>query len=224
MSMQRYSSKRNYKSKYRRQKKAIASSRYTTYSNAASQMWNDIKYLKNLINVEFKLYDNNTSAQVLSTTAFEVTLNNIVQGDGNNSRDGNSMRVKSLQCDGSIVRGSVDANVRLLWCIDLQPTSGAPTYASLFNTIAGDTTVGLRNLDNRGRYVILKDKTYHLTSNSPNLQIHYYRKLDLKTIYAGTTAAYSDVHKNGLFFVAVANVAANGPILNCKNRIRFIDN
>lgn len=224
MSMQRYSTKRNYKSKYRRQKKAIANSRYTTYSNAASQLWNDVKYLKNLINVEFKFYDTNTSGEVLTTTAYVTTLNNIVQGDSDDSRDGQSMRMKSVQCDGTIARGSVDCNVKLLWVLDLQPPLGAPVYSTMFASVAGDITASLRNLDNRSRFIILKEQQFYLTSNNPHRIINYYRKLDAKVFYSDATATYTSVRKNGLFMMAICNQATNGPTLNCKNRIRFIDN
>lgn len=198
--------------------------RGAVYGAAAGQLWKDVKMLKNLVNVEFKVYDTNTSAEVLTSTGFFVGLNNISQGDTVNSRDGNSMRMKSLQCDGSLVRGSVDANVNLVWILDLQPTNGIPTLSTVFDTVAGDVTCSLRNLSNRSRFMILKEERVFLTSNNPHYLIDYYRKLDAKVFFSDATSTYTSVRKNGLFFLAYTSVAANGPTLNCKNRIRFIDN
>lgn len=207
---------------YRRRRRAPG--RMAVYSAAGSQLWRDVQKLKNFVNVEFKFVDNNTSGQVLSTTEFVQTLNNIAQGDSDDTRDGQAMRMKSIQCDGTIVRGSVDANVKLFWLLDLMPPLGPPAYTSIMNTVAGDITASLRNLDNRSRFVILREKQLYLTADRPHYTVNYYRRLDAKVFYSDATANYASVRKNGLVFLAVSNVAASGPTLNCKNRIRYIDN
>jgi len=219
--------RKNNRRQYRRARKPMT--RGAIYGRAASQLYSDVKKLKNLINVEFKWHDVH-AAHDMHTTGVITPLNFINQGDGSQLRDGDQFRIKSIEIDGRVKLDPVGgpAVCRYLLVIDTDPGGVSFNISDLLHTSAGSpVTSAARNLDNRNRFVILKD---FRTTVQPNgrevVPIKYYRKLDLKTLFNNATASFSSLKNHGLYLVTFSDIGSgsNPPDIDVNCRVRYVDN
>lgn len=196
----------------------------TLWTSNYYQLQRDVKNLKNFINVEFKYKDTELSVNPSASGAFYL-LNGLQTGDNVINRDGRLVRIKSCQAKYKLTMNASATNttVRFLWFIDKQANQSTPTGSDLFINV---NTQGLKNLNNRKRFVFLKDQTISLSSNSlTEKRFNYYRKLDMKTVYdAGDAGTIADITTNALYLYVISDEAVNTPSLELYNRIRFIDN
>lgn len=218
--------RRNYaNSKKRRYYRKPPPTRGEIYGKAGSQLYKDVMTLKNLINVEFKVKDT-TFADSVTTSSNITLLNGLTTGDDISNRDGRQVRFKSFQIKGSLdinAAGS-DAIVRMILFIDKAPHG---TTVSPHTLLINPATInGLRSLQNRKRFVILRDKTFALSINGVRTR-HFdmYVPLDMKTIYnASSAGTIADMDANALYIMLVSDTAAANPTFNAEARLRFIDN
>lgn len=211
---------------YRRRRRAP--SRMAIYSAAGSQLWRDVQKLKNFVNVEFKYIDNATNG-IATSTLTSFLLNGVPEGDDQSSREGDSIRFKSIQLNANLSYVNATSNVRMIIFIDTQPRAGAPVMADVITGTGVGATTGLRNLDNRSRFVILKDKTWMV--NNTTLSTHpikWYRKLDMKSYYTTAAATSTSIQSHALWMFLVSDIpiasAANAPVFDGICRLRYIDN
>ncbi len=195
-----------------------------TYGNVLDKVVNDVYRLKGLINVEFKTNDLAASA-TLTTTPLIAVLNSISTGDQFNTRDGRKVRWKSVQVNLEITMHATPINdmVRIMIVIDKQPNEIGLVIGDLLDTT---TICSFRNLDQRKRFVILRDDVITLSVGGGTVKYwNYYRKIDMITIYddsdAGTIA---DISTNAMWLVMFSTEATNGPTVSRCTRMRFIDN
>lgn len=213
------------KSAYRKAKRRGAR-RGKIYGAAGAQLWKDVKMLKSLINVEFKVRDTvNTISAPLAGTL--VLLNGLQKGDDYNNRDGRQVRWKSLQMylRSSLNVSATQSTMRVILFIDKQSSETAPTAASLLDTTTAGVVDAFRNLSNRKRYVVLYDKRVQLNTDFPEKVTKWYKKLDMKTVFddsdAGTVA---DITTNSVYALFCSDEATNTPGVIYNFRMRFIDN
>lgn len=226
--------RRNYRRNYRRRSyRPRPRPRGAIYGAAARQLVKDVSTLKNMINVEFKHTD--TDVDFTSATGGTMTLlNQIPQGDGAGSRDGESCRIKSLEyaehfnqplpAGGGVQSRSL---LRRIIFIDLDPIGTTPDVSDLLNTNVAAPIIALRNLANRHRFLILKDTTYRLDeSDHPDVRVHKYRKMDLKVLYSGTTGDISQIRNNALYVCHLTDQTNEDfePNVLGTYRLRYIDN
>lgn len=199
--------------------------RYQVYSAAGSQLWKDVKMLKNLINTEFKFFDT-TVTSTATTTPVVQEINVVASGDSPQQFDGMQYRMKSLHASVNLKQGSTPAPaiVKMWWIIDIDCLGGTPLFTDIFTfPIAGQPTVVHRNLGNKTRFLILKEMTCVISPNGDaHAQESYYRKLDAKVQYDATGAVQR--HNRLLFVYCSDQAGASAPIISAFNRIRFIDN
>lgn len=200
-------------------------SRLDVYKSAGSQLYKDVSMLKNLINVEFKSNEVTLADVAATNTGIIQLLNGLQKGDNINSREGRVVRWKSVQCLMKITMDSgVSASIfRCLIVIDKQPNQTTLTMSQL---LGASTVTSLKNLDNRKRFVILKDELITLSSDKPEAMINYYRKIDMKTIYdASDSGNIADISTNAIYCVFLSDqTAALEPLVDATFRLRFIDN
>lgn len=224
-----------YKKQYRnnrrrRYQRKAPPGRMQVYGAAGKQLWNDVQKLKNLINVEFKYHDTQTSTSTVSTSGTIVPLNLVTQGDGSGSRDGDQFRMKSIELSGAVENNSAVTTVtfvRIDVVLDTDPDGAAsPTLSDIYDTTGSvPYYYALRNLENRSRYVILKTFKFNLSpSGNEGDNMHWYKELDLKTLFAAGTATVAGCKKNLMFLVISSDKISNYPTVNIKSRIRFVDN
>lgn len=212
-----------YKTKYGKRN----AGRWNIYGRAGKQLAKDVWTLKNLINVEFKSSDIYNSTQTAPLAGALVLVNHLTKGDDYNNRDGRQVRFKSLFLNGRVIMhaSATHTAVRMVVFIDKQPNGVVPTATDVLSTATTNLIDAFRNLNNRKRFVILKDARYTLNTDYPEKQIKYYKKLDMKTIYDdGDAGTIADITTNALYVMWISDEGTWVPDVRVPARLRFIDN
>jgi len=151
--------------------------------------------------------------------------------------------MRSLQIRGIIYPTDDDVGsiiCRYVIVYDKQSNGVAPTWANVISSqdIAGtvvSTVYSMVNLDNRDRFVIIRDKTLVMGksvstatqaySTATSIIVKDYIKLKLPTIFnAGTAGTIGDITSGALYIFAIANqAAASGVTMTFTTRLRFDD-
>lgn len=223
-----YRKKVGYRKRFRR--KAMRYGRVALkYGPTAVKLASDVYRLKNLINVEFKYAQANSSSTPSTAAATLLLLNGLTKGDDSTDREGRQIRMKSVQYNvRSLINGAATATlVRVMLVLDTQPNAAAPTIANILETTGGLYVDAFRNLSNRKRFIILKDDKQVLDSDDQYNNIDCYKQFNpgFKTVYnSGNAGTIADITTNALYLVAISDEATNTPSVNMYYRIRFIDN
>lgn len=200
-------------------------SRWTTYGKAATQLYNDVATLKNLINTEFKAIDTTVSSSSISTSATAWLLNGATKGDDLNTREGRQFRMKSIQYHIACTMNAAASHtsVRLVLVLDKQANAAAPAFSDIFSVAS---TRGLRDLDGRKRFWIIKDQTIDLSiTGQQERNLKFYRQFDIKTIFnSGNAGTIADIDTNSLYLFIISDEATNQASVSGFARLRYIDN
>jgi len=178
---------------------------------------------------EFKSVD--VTATAAATTASAVTLlDGIARGDEINERIGREVTLRSIQISGvSYVTPAtgIDQNHRVLIVYDRQTNAAALTAAQVLSAVS---CYAPRNLENRKRFKILFDRTWHLNASAePNSQriFKFYRRLAHPvTFNAGDAGTVADIVTGSLYMVTLGSAApgaTSGEVL-VSSRLRYTDN
>lgn len=191
---------------------------------------------------EVKYLDTNlaTGVTVCDTTGSVTCLNLLAQGDDNTNRQGRVIQPKSIRVRGLIqpIDSNIGANLSrciLVW--DNNPNSA--TIATITNILASSTSFAHPNLDNRGRFTILRDDSYPMGESSDTATVarasypscyylDWYVKLKGRVppcVYSGTTATIGSISQGALLFVTIGDETINnGGLFAGISRLRFEDN
>jgi len=185
---------------------------------------------------ELKYTDLASATYACDTTGSVTALNLTAVGDDNTTRDGRQIVVTSAHIRGFIAPVDDITNDNLSrWLLvwDKQPNSG--TIAAITDILVASTATSSTNLNNRERFVILRDKQYAVgktlntatqaVSNCPNMyEVNEYVKINARTTYSGTTAAIGSVATGALLMVTIGTATAGtGGLLTACTRVRFTD-
>jgi len=187
--------------------------------------------------MEMKTIDTVQTATTFTTAGTTVLLNGAAAGTDFTSRIGRKIKVMSVQFRGSISPGTLDNNCRVIIFYDKQPNGGGlPAVADLIlnhSAGAGSTATDFMNLNNRDRFMILKDMVVPVgristtatqaVAGSPSQHaVNIYKKVTLETIYNATGATAAEIATGLIGVLFISTVAGSGGIL-WSSRIRFID-
>jgi len=217
---------RSYKRKYpsrrrypRRKATNYISSAKNAYSVAMSA-WKMAKYLKGLLNVEFKRYDVSSFsgfAQAPSTT----TLASVGQGDAVNNRSGNSIRLKHLTVRGFVTKNVAASDTHCRILIVLCKDDTTPALSDILqSTAAGTAIASPYNPDMYGKIKVLYDQKMDVDTTNPSRNVNCSVALNLKQRYDGTAA--NDYQSNIHMFLLTND--ANVPSLTGYSRVTYLDN
>lgn len=181
-----------------------------------------------LVNVERKYVDYNVTAQAISNAGVVLYLSGIVQGDTATSRDGDSIRSKSLfhRCEFLTTAGT-PAVVRCLVFVDTQNAGALPAVTDVLQTASRLSPLSMTNSK---RFIVLQDELIDLnnpvTAAGMYKTMKFYKKTDFHIKYRDTTSSVTGANNNGIFCLYISNIAAGAttPSVSFSNRIRFIDN
>lgn len=194
---------------------------------AARNLWYDIKKLKNMVNAEFKsvtAIDNTTHTP--TTTPSRLLLNPLGRGDDINQRHGRVVRARSIEIDGHVTINSAATNTRLrvVLLLDTHPDGATPAYSDVFQHAS--SVVAIRNLDNRRRFVILRDFLIQLNDSTRDMsRVKLYRRLNFHQIFDDSNAGdITDIKHNALYLFLISDEATNSPSVHLTTRYRFVDN
>jgi len=221
-----YGRRRTYRRRsYRRRRRAPT--RGAVYGRAASQLWKDVKTLKNFVNTEFKNTQGYLNSTV-NTSGQMILMNGLASGDNETNREGDAVRFKSIQITARYGLGSapVPSVVRAIVFIDLQTDSATPLISDLLDLATASPVTALRSLNHRRRFLILKDKTYPMSPNGREVaMMEWYRKIDVKTFYTSTASLIADIQAMPIYLLLVADQSStNSPTVDLFYRLRYIDN
>lgn len=228
----------------RREPKSAMQKRLRYYYKGGRQLYRDVSLLKSMINTELKFKDQLAGAISIgntSATATYVLINGLSRGSTASQRDGNSIKVSSVQmhlrCNLNVTGVSANTlennTIRFCLVLDKSPQTLAPTVSggtpqSIF---LSDVTYSFRDLNNRSKFTILKEWRVNLTADGrDSATIKYYKKFkNLHTIYnASTNGDITDINSNALWLIVYGSsglvTAPNDTVLNYGIRMRYYDN
>lgn len=195
--------------------------------------------------LEIHWFDVDNTTQALNTSGTVTFLNNVPIGTEGSQRTGDSIRLLSLEAYINIAKtGNVGAaggeNMRMLIVYDKQPVPGStPSISAILENSTGTTTAkGWKNLDNRDRFVILRDFRWSVVSSlaataatialqgmneATPTNVHPYIKLKgIPTIFERGAA---NIHTGAIYCVSLGDVAAGTEcyVAAITSRLRFTD-
>lgn len=175
--------------------------------------------LASLLNVEYKKVDVAMSLTPDTTGAVQH-ISGITQGDGASNRDGNQVKMKSLQVRATIARhaSATGTFVRLAIVKDTDNQGADPTCADILESVA---VTAFTSYNNRRRFIIIKEWIIDLGDRT-TATIEWYKKLTMKLNFSDTAA--TDTTDNHLYLMHLSNEATNKPTVIIKTRIRYLDN
>jgi len=205
----------------------IAGARYTAGRFRKPVSYKTVKKLINK-NVEYKFKD--TTVVDTDIAATLRLLNGMQQGDTPSARDGRKITVKSIEIDG-LVKAVDEPNMsRHMLVYDKQANGAAPVVTDILDS---SSVYGLRNLDNRSRFIILWDYKIPLpmgereVNNREYRKLKYYKRHNLQTIYnSGNAGTIADISTGALYYLSISDTvltAGAEPEESIQIRIRFTD-
>lgn len=178
--------------------------------------------------------DSGAFNSALDQTGAVTLLNAVATGTDFTNRIGRKVCWKSVLIQGHT---SPTANIaagcygRIMIIYDSQPNGALPSATDVLLSNAPNSPM---NLNNRDRFKILWDKrvtagAYNVTASTAVAdrtvtEVRKYKKINLETIFDGTTAAIADIQSGSIFMLTTGSATAgNGLTLNCTVRMRFND-
>lgn len=203
----------------------------------AKQAWRGVKYMKQLINVEKKFFDNAVDTFTPAITGQVLNLSSIAQGNDYNNRDGISVLLQSMLLRLTISASGIACDsLRMLIFQDNDQRGTDPVTADLFE----DTTNGLRLSNSpllhtvNKRFNVLMDQRIpiggiQLTATQAAAigpaykHIKKFKKFkDSHIKFTGTTGADAGQYE-GALYIYLQTITANCFVsYNC--RLRYTDN
>lgn len=215
-------SKRRYQKRRRRRRPARGGGYLGTASRALAVAYG----VKRLLNVEKKYIDSTpgSGGVSVSSSGTVTLLNGCAQGDTDQTRDGNQMKMTSMSLRGYVTNHPSAANtsVRMMILIKKSNDGAAPVPNLVLDSLSPNS---LYNRDHIHRYKVLSDKRYVLNSAArTNIQFTLNIPMDEKVRYDGTTASVADIDKSGLYILLISDQSTNTPIFYYNARVNYVDN
>lgn len=188
------------------------------------------------ISFEKKFVDVAPAAYVADTTGTVTALNLTALGTDFNNRIGRKILMKYVYITGilkPVDTSTVPAYCRILIVYDNQPNGALPAMTDLLVTA---NSIDQLNLNNKDRFKILADKRYAIGGVSDTatqsfsmaptvVPVKIFRRLNMETIYGGTTAAITAINSGALLMFTIGDVAAaTGGSFALSTRVRYTDN
>lgn len=182
------------------------------------------KYVRSLVNVEYKNIDFGSTAAISSTATYSDAITDVAQGDDQTNRSGRTIKLTSIEVrHGLAIHASATQSaVRIIFGIDHDPTGVTATAGDLISDTASINS--LRTITaSQGRFTVLLDRIYDMSNaGTRNINYKWFHKLGHHNFYNGTAAASNG--KGRLFMLLISNEATNTVAQDLKIRVKFIDN
>ncbi len=208
------------------------------------------------LGIELKFYDTSLIAAALTAPtdasggehnpSATISLNTVVQGDGESNRDGRQISMRKISIQGTIrvpaqinVTASDEGSLIYIALVhDSQTNAALLNSEDVFkNPGANSATAAnpFRNLQFTKRFRVLAHRTIVMQNPSQvwdgtNIEVNglvrkFSMHVDLKgmvTNYSNTTETIANITDNGLNIVAYASNTQLAPVLNYNARLRFV--
>lgn len=183
------------------------------------------KIAMSLLNVELKHFDQlDNSLSTAGGTWLVQNCFDIAQGNTDETRNGEKLRVKSLQIKALITKNTNAVQTLFKLVVVKIPTSHSDTapQTQVFKT---QYINSFRNMEYTKKFQVIYTKTISLTAITPRKQIEKYLKLDIPVSYTSSSANSVEANQYVIMITSDNNPAASlAPIISLNTRVRYIDN
>lgn len=210
---------------------------YTTYGATkflAKKAYNMALKVAGIVNAEKKTYDNDLSFSP-STTGTISLITAIGQGDGDNTRDGNSIALKSSLHNWLVswnTAGSTSSMIRLIIFRNIDDDTGQ--FPAVSDLLVTANTRSPLNIQHASRFRILMDQKFSRDTNINTINGSFFHKYFTKKDYQGNKTVQehckwydstgTHTTTGHLYALCLSSETANLPTVNLYNRVRFFDN
>lgn len=202
--------------------------RYAGYAATAYRAYRLASSVASMVNAETKKQDTDIAFPTTETGSI-LNLVGIAQGDDDNQRNGNSIKLKRITIKGTIAHDngtSVKPGVVKLWIIrdKQQQADTSPTYTEVFDE---NSIHPFLNPDNVGRFQILASRTINLSDTSI-LKKTFSVSVPFKNLHVRYNgSATSDIQRNGIYMLYISSnnsAGGSGPYFQGQSRVYYYDN
>lgn len=192
--------------------------------NLANKTANVVNQMSNLINSEEKSFGLANSLSVLSS-GHVIPINAIPQGDTGVTRNGIRVLMKNIYIKFYITNDAEstipDPITRVSLVYDKE--AGASSYNDLYVA----SVLGMKNLDNTERFVVLSDNTYKLTDmgyDASTNVITIFKKLNCHVDFDDDNS--TTITTGGLYLYVITNStdATHHPTFFYQTKLTYYDN
>lgn len=204
---------------------AGARKRYRVYKPAAMQLYRDVKYLKDVINIEYKAHDTSI-ASTPGTGGDIINMCLITQGDDFSERVGRSIKMHSLKLRMvNTVGGATSATYRLILFKTRQNQASAPAVSEVLRTTPYVYSPYLKYSSNQESFTILWDQTFQFDALNKGVA-HLEKEFPLGTHckFNGTSNTEASCGVGAVYLMLVSNATStNEPSLDGIARLVYTD-
>ena len=196
------------------------------YAGPVGRIAKTVSMIASMVNSEVKYVDNaGAYTSVPNTGAVIATYTTMAQGLGDQARNGNSIKGKSISGKMYINKASTVAStgIRLMWILDKECDGSIPSLSQILDNV---DIVSSINKDYSKRYVILRDKLVALNDGGGQSRFQkFYFPTDFHVHFDGPTSAITDAKENQVFLFAVSDQPlASAPLVYHFGRFNYYDN
>lgn len=186
------------------------------------------KYLKSIVNVEYKNHDVVATSASRATGPTIINCTSIAQGDTEFTRDGAQCKITSLNFKYHIEAhaSAAETLVRVMVILDKQTNQAQyQPLDVLSDDTVNDSIVAPRNRDNLARFTILYDKVHAYSSAGRTVSYHkFYKKLQTQIRFDNPAANINSNVVNSISIMVMSNQPTNSPLMTHNLRLLFVDN
>jgi len=199
-------------------------SKFTPQSaySMAVQAAKDIWYIKGLVNSEM-LHNQSLGATTIPSTGVMTLLNGMAQNDTSSGRTGNSILMRNchLRLGFEQNAAAILTTYRIILLWDTQQVGDTnPSVTDVLETASPYSPLATASA---GRFKVLKSWFFTTDDNKAQTKlITHYADFRTHTRYNGT--ANTDIQKNGLYLLAIADQAVNVPTYKYSWKVGYHDN
>jgi len=189
---------------------------------------------------ELKAVDVSAAPGGVTSTGAAYLLNGIARGDDITERNGRQVTMKTIEVNAVFqpttpALDSVPTCVRMMIIYDRQANAAALTPAQVLGTVGdGNAVIRPKNLENRERFLILRDMKFGLSSGeaedfraAPKI-VKFYQGVNLPvTFNAGDAGTIADIITGSLYLLVISDDPAGAPeqvAFKYTSRVRYSDN
>lgn len=187
--------------------------------------------IRKLINVEHKFVDTNltTNTSINGATNY---LCPVAQGNDYTNRQGDSIRVQSIDFIGTLYRNTsstANESYRVLIIRDLMNMGADPTVSDILETV-GTQYAPFQHADMLNgqwynkRYTILFDQLFTLDTYHPTHTVRFHSDHPCHVAFKGTGSTTASAGAGAYFLVTVTSASVNVSNMDFSCRVIFTDN
>lgn len=183
---------------------------------------------------ELKVVDTANATYLCDTVGTVTLIGGVATGNDFTDRVGRKVLWKSVLINGYVQPqdATADASLsRVMLVYDSQANGALATIANILTAVNVNSP---NNLNNRDRFKVIMDKRvttgfYNTTATSSVAdktiaEVRKFKKLNLETIFGGTTAGIASIQSGALLLVTIgSNAAGLATNLFATVRCRFVD-